>query len=357
MCGKNRLILHVGLHKTGTSAIQKFLGKNIKNFQKIGVFVPFEPDYVPGEKNIHHYIPSLFKTYELNEIFNIFNKIVNDARLYDQVVISSEVFNELSADLKIIQKVLSLFFNDIKVIIYIRRQDELSYSAYNQRVKRSNRTIKFNFEFLPFSLYLDYYVLLNKYSNLFGKDNIKVRVYNKSIHHSNNLIHDFFQSFNLTIPEGFNMLENGELVNPSLGVKALEFCRMLNYFVVGKTKRRFVECLFNLPNEFESDSIYLTPTDRNRILNLYSNSNKLVAKHYFNSEDEIFKMENFDYNSNVNKFSVLDFLDESQVYYIFNFIKNKDPELIDILKFKVRETDPVIDQSSKDFVNILNKFY
>ena len=88
------------------------------------------------------------------------------------VILSSESFVKIK-DVSVIGAALQN--SRVKIICYLRRQDDLKQSIYNQSVK-----VGFSEEVIAHDKYpLDYYSLLEKWSAAFGRDNVIVRVYSK----------------------------------------------------------------------------------------------------------------------------------------------------------------------------------
>ena len=124
-----KLILHIGAHKTGTTAIQTFIYENREALNKQGFYMP---DFLFCEEH---------KPAELR--YSIINKDENRTRAYlrdivgrakerscETVIISDEDFCETNKDDLNNVKIFSEFFEQIDVLMYCRRPDRQSESAY-----------------------------------------------------------------------------------------------------------------------------------------------------------------------------------------------------------------------------------
>ncbi len=128
----NRILyLHIGLHKTGTSAIQRFLGYDRAVLGKMGVIVPGDQVDV----NLHHHIALQASIWANAETARkkFRNTIEPIAYLGERIVLSSEVFAGPNIHIKVLDELTS-YFSTIRVIVYLRRGDTMIESAYNQIV-------------------------------------------------------------------------------------------------------------------------------------------------------------------------------------------------------------------------------
>lgn len=140
---KKKLFLHVGLNKTGSSALQSWLSNNHKELGKCGYYYP-----VTEKKSTKFEISSgngaLFNQYlegkidETQVIHNYFNSPVKN------VIISKENFN---FDLTKINELKAFCIRnkiDLRVIVYVRDVYGWAYSIYVQLVKRHSYVRSFN---------------------------------------------------------------------------------------------------------------------------------------------------------------------------------------------------------------------
>ena len=124
-----KLILHIGVHKTGTTAIQTFLYQNREALQGQGFYMP---EFLFCEEH---------KPVELR--YSIINKEEEKTRMYlrdivgrakeqacDTVIISDEDYCKTNeVDLANV-KIFSEFFEQIEILMYCRRPDRQSESGY-----------------------------------------------------------------------------------------------------------------------------------------------------------------------------------------------------------------------------------
>ena len=117
------------------------------------------------------YIRKLFQTYD--------NIILSDEQIWkNSYMVRASLWEELKEEAK-----KGNF--QVKIIVYIRRQDGYIGSLWNQSVKTAIRkdravmTIEEYMERMPPSEQLDYYANIEKISSALGKENVIVRVFER----------------------------------------------------------------------------------------------------------------------------------------------------------------------------------
>ncbi len=227
----NRILyLHIGLHKTGTSAIQRFLGYNRAVLGKMGVIVPGER----REENLHHDIAlqASVKTNAETSRKKFRSTIESIASLGERIVLSSEVFSDKKFIHVEVLEELTSYFSTIRVIVYLRRHDTMIESAYNQIVKHDPISIPF---YRGVWYNLIYTQKLAPFVQMFGKDSIVVRPYEKNQFIGSTIIADFMSCIDVAPSESFVI--PGGRVNTSLTLDALEYKRLLNTVCTPKEAR------------------------------------------------------------------------------------------------------------------------
>jgi hypothetical protein len=224
------LYLHIGLHRTGTSSIQRFLARNRAALEKRGIILPGNRK----EENLHHNIALEASVRNAPEIARrkFRNTIEAISSLGERIVLSSEVFSDNNyIHIEVLDELTS-YFSTIRVIVYLRRGDTLIESAYNQRVKREPI-------FIPFSkgvwYNLIYTQLLGPFIQMFGKDSIVVRPFEKNQFVGRTLVSDFLSCIDVQPCDSFVIPE--DTINKSLTPDALEYKRLLNTICTPKEAR------------------------------------------------------------------------------------------------------------------------
>lgn len=200
----SQITLHIGTNKTGSTAIQHWLGKNQPDLLSRGILYP-----ACGRDGGGHF--------ELSELlgFSLQRPAVDVGKMLamrdrfreeiaqsgaDRVVISSEDFS-LSGDVRYAQD----FFHgmDVRVVLYLRRHDYWWESNYCQAIRK---VVLPTFD-RGYGSYLEaqrktnpdfgnYKLLADRWAEVFGKENIRVRPYESS-QNQPNLITDFLKTADL----------------------------------------------------------------------------------------------------------------------------------------------------------------
>jgi hypothetical protein len=224
-------ILHIGTEKTGTTSLQNFIGVNRAALLKAGVFVP--ASLSPYEVAANH---ERLTTFALAD-----GKITDDLRVAAQVRSAEEVpahreaitealreeIAALPADRPIEERTLLLsnehcqsrlvevaevarlktflaeFVREVKVVVYLRPQHELAISLYDQALKSGYADISVLPDFSGKTQrwvnrgYFDYASLLERWAEVFGRQNLDVRIYGKSEMVNGSVIDDFVAKLGL----------------------------------------------------------------------------------------------------------------------------------------------------------------
>ncbi len=242
--------LHIGMPKTGTTAIQRFLFENHSLLlQKQGCLYPDHSlgwyQHVPLVKAI--VMPIFPKA--------IFNKAIADieekdwldglTRQYTQtncrkIIVSSEFLwasPAMQTHLKfhgdteenftlieeVVAKVKDTFssFSEVKIIVYLRRQDTWLESFFNQQIK-AGAVIPSEEAVVEVKNYLLYAKNLKIWRNYFGVENVIVKFYEETT----DIVGHFCETVGLQIA-GLDVIrsDESEAVNPSLSPRAIKIMR------------------------------------------------------------------------------------------------------------------------------------
>lgn len=220
---KKKFVLHIGTNKTGTTAIQTFLFKNRKKLAEIGINYPNIGIQGYGHHNIARALNGQLPS-NIGLDDDWIKDFISGAKNADQTIISSELFH-IANNPKNLHKIFPR--DDTLVILYLR--DQISYltSWYQQAIQLRNITSSFS-EFIQLSYtQLNYSLLIDKWSQAFGINNLSVRSFDRDIFPNRCIIEDFCKSI---IPTEDLKRTKGES-NPSIAGNLLFFKLILNNFI------------------------------------------------------------------------------------------------------------------------------
>lgn len=303
------MIIHVGLPKTLTTLLQKILSENSEKFLlKNNILYPETFAAFQGLNNRNHwYFCKLFKNkikiqwlHELTknidqqELLKNFKLELKEKKNVNKIIISCEglVFATKN-DLINIQKIFENY--KIKIILVLRKQDELIYAYYNQLVKSRNLTINFN-KFCEqlinyknekknytyeLNKILNFESIISKYINVFGKKNLKVLFFEEE---KKILVQKFFNYIGI---QKFNY--SMQIENSSLSPFLILIKRFTNIFINNEKKRIFFQNIFLFLSEFFPKN-YNKNFSNERLLDYFFDDNiKLFDKYNFTNNPEIKK--------------------------------------------------------------------
>ena len=300
---KSTVYLHIGTPKTGSTSIQNFLYDNRDLLVEKGVFYP---DMGFDYRNIVHSVNGHFlmnlhpnnkkcekgytKTYDEG-----FEKLYQMGEEHDKILLSEEKlwywyrsdgpFEGFWRELK---ENLSSHDMDCRIIVYLRRQDSFMQSLWSQRIKAGIRKDSFE-EFLKEPYPNDYYAYLSMLADIFGKDHIIARSFERSRFKNGDLLEDFLDIFGLDIKDGFKV-GNPEQ-NQKLEGSYLELRRMMGHlpeYAIHNVYPGFVFQKLQAKNYFNEDFKKYHPIDSDKLsafLKSFDESNSLVAKEYLERDD------------------------------------------------------------------------
>jgi hypothetical protein len=237
--------LHIGSAKTGTTSIQSFLQLNVQQLGAQGYYFPHSLGQ-PNNNRLVTYALDPSKIESKRRLFGIASledlkqfrsqtekalgkELASLSNEIEHVVLSNEhCHSRLTSidEIYTLKQFLDPFFSIIRVIVYLRRQDLSAISLYNTRILSGSSSFRIFPPTQPsLPLRYDYAQGLQLYAEVFGQENIVVRVYDRRTLKKQPLVHDFAQSIGLAVDEKF---ENPARLNRSLRGLDLQFIRLLN---------------------------------------------------------------------------------------------------------------------------------
>jgi len=310
------IYLHIGMPKTGTTSLQKFLFYNREKLLEKGYLYPIAGTNITSNREP--------KGYSHNSLVRVLNQNTNQkddwisrcgiweeckkeikAIKPEKVIISAEFFTGpgiYNQDIIAMTKKL-LNDYDTKIVIYLRRQDEFLRSYYCYLIKFLIRTDIKKF-ILQWKYMADYYQTLELWENVFGLENIIVKVFEKKQMKNSNLFHDFLAAVHLD-NEKID-LKSSHKIRENISIYSGKAIKLINLidkvmqkipFQVKKDRyesyfiRRLIlnnttsKLMSYLPTNFICTEELLSKQERINILNEFEESNGLIARKYLGRED------------------------------------------------------------------------
>lgn len=292
-----RCWLHIGTEKTGSTSIQTFLASNRKALLARGWLYPVTAGAL-AHHNLLAYSLDDRRDDSARRIAGVGKRVSLDA--FRRRVIQSFEYeiagsgattlllsNEcLATRLRLPEGIARLkalcdrFARETKVIVYLRNQADF-FASRHTNVIWEGGTQDFDFPGpLPIA---DYALLLDRWSDVFGKKNIIVRRFEAADFPAGDLIADFAEATGLDT----RGLPIPPRVNPSLDAESLAFLRGMNRRLPRNPQGR-VQLLRNrivrvLQRRRGGTRFTIPPRLATRIEDVYRDSNERVSTDYFGS--------------------------------------------------------------------------
>lgn len=281
---KRKLILHIGAHRTATSALQVFLFENFQPLKQKGFFYPFK---------VRRHLKLM------NQIFNGTRDIAETATLLTEradkqpqeihTLILSDEDICMRRDLGVLARFRDSF--DVKIVFTLRRQDTWLESWFLQNIKWQWNEKLSHCTFDDFMalredfhwIHYDRYV--RHLEELFGRDNIILNVLEKG-QMPDGPIEAFCDSIGLTDREGFSAPAH---INESFSPQISEFmrCLPLDLADTGYRGRLTAACakIDTALTGGSKQSERLMPHDqRAALMAEYEAGNHAIAQRYFDRD-------------------------------------------------------------------------
>ncbi len=295
------IYLHIGMPKTGTSALQLFLPDNQKLLNAQGFCYPEMPFRFKniGIRRNAHFLTLWQEKETAPEWDKGFEVVAEALKKHDKVILSDENIWTRQREEGFWEAALERFREmkaDVRVIVYLRRQDEQVESNWNQKVKDKKRRMRRSFqEYMDDQAYLympfHYDQVLDAIASFVGKDHMKVRIYEKEQFVGGSLFADFLDAVGLALTDQYKLPSYAP--NVRLSNNAVEIKRLINFafrddMEVPDFYRKIIDHIYELKSVTEvpeQKTSMFSPELRRAFMSQYEESNARVAREYFDRED------------------------------------------------------------------------
>lgn len=297
------LYLHIGMSKTGTKSIQNFCWENNEILNRYGYCYPDLSKLCPETikvKNARFMIQQI-----KNDDKEALDKVVQAKyregmdiviklfETYDNVILSDEdIYQATYSRRKSLWQELKddgeIFGFTVKIIVYLRRQDEFMSSRWNQDIKDikpdKRRTITWEeyISEIPKSRQMNYFQKLESMAEYFGRENVIARRFQRGAFYQNSIYADFMKLIGLEMTDEYQISK--EERNLNLPGNTHEFKRIVNGISELSDDdlmfmRRILEkCAAYSKAEYPCSM--MSKEESKKIISQYKKSNRRVAKEY-----------------------------------------------------------------------------
>jgi hypothetical protein len=220
-------VLHIGRHKTGTSALQHFLAQNAEAFAAKGLVYPramrahiahHDLAYLCNDRLLHH-----LPLKEQRRLHGELAQLQLETAAAPGWLLSSEAFQNI-APARVARTLGSMLGDRPSILVYLREPFAYLCSAYAQAIQNSKLTQSLA-EYAHTRFRADYFSFLEAWESAFSQAQLVVRLFDPQRLPDGDIRRDFLEA--LGLPAGGFVFEP-ERRNPSIGGAVLDFKRRLN---------------------------------------------------------------------------------------------------------------------------------
>lgn len=281
------LFLHIGTHKTGTTAIQRFAAKHQTVLRQRGLWYPLYQDFGLKSHYAHHALAHALAGTdpEQNAAAETFAAGMRREPRPANTLISAEpmyrhVYPRTSDDYwsgrrAYVERLRGLFpEDDIEVILVIRRRDAFAKSLYQERIKvtRYSRTFSEFIESEPHQF--EYHRQLELFTKHFAR--ARVLLYEELA--TGNLIDAFFSALGLSVDD----FEHEPQRNVGWPVPVVEFKRLLNSSSLTHPEVRRLQTVLERADLSSISNAEWWPHEAaSQFVGRFAHDDAALAEHYF----------------------------------------------------------------------------
>ncbi|MBO4338275.1 MAG: hypothetical protein J5842_09415 [Lachnospiraceae bacterium] len=293
---KKTIYLHIGQPKTGTSSIQKYCEKNAKVLASQGLIyeiLPFRYPRTGKRRNAHFLCFAPENTNDRSERIQAGLDIVKEelSRGTSVLLTDERLWNYLAPhDYDTLHTMMDFAAKNgavLKVVVYLRPQDNWIVSLYHQHIRAGREVPSWDeyVENIPDTTQLDYKKALDDITSIVGRENLIVRVYDRSLFPGGRIENDFLDAVGIKPDDGFKDLKAE--ANPSLTNNYAEITRILNKLTIGQKlsdeegrifEYNAIYCSKNF-GEMQKTNL-LSPEQKKMLEEKYGPGNEAVNKTY-----------------------------------------------------------------------------
>lgn len=238
------LVLHVGMDKTGTSSIQVLLRDNRARLAELGVLVPETPGgtrhsrlglFVKSDDELAESIvwtrqpqsdPAEFR----QDFERMLLAEIEESGLKRAIFTDEGLFTTSEPTLGRLGRFSHRIGRSVRLVAYLRRQDDHLISLYQQKVKVGLTERLHDWVDTDLSDTYDYRARLHKFQRQVNPTELIVRRFERASFTGGSLYQDFLDASGVDVRA--EEMERGPDRNRSLDAESVEFLRLMNLYRV-----------------------------------------------------------------------------------------------------------------------------
>lgn len=226
-----RLYLHIGLAKTGTTALQLFLKNNETELRNVGFTYLcdeakpyfYSHAHFPVAGSLLDRCPMFIPVGKFAAPDIVLGHLTQDLSTapYDAIISCEHLslhINNIS-QIKLLQDALS--GRRVTLVCYLRRPDDFGLSLYTTAIRSGRRSRFHPNEIHPKSPNFHFLRILRPWASVFGDDNIIVRKYDRQSLINSDICHDFLQLIGVSDRRPFHFAAHTNISPNALQIEVL----------------------------------------------------------------------------------------------------------------------------------------
>jgi hypothetical protein len=194
------------------------------------------------------------------------------------------------SELERLRELLREHFAEVKILVYLRRQDQVAVSQYSTAMKAG----QVRETLLPLidenDLYYNYEILLERWAAVFSEQSLQPRIFSREDLIGGSLIEDFCRACGIPDSQG---LEIPVAQNQSLRPAAQEFLRQMNFLVPlltdeGRLNPERSSLVDWVASEFSGTGRLPAREDAIRFVSVFAASNERLRQRFFPERAALF---------------------------------------------------------------------
>lgn len=298
----DEVVLHVGLGKCGTTSVQQFLARNRSRLAADGLLVPTSPGK-QRHTDIGFFVKSqaqLDRTVEWQrrgaqdltefrrEVRRRLVREIRRAGLPRALLTDEDLFSSTPRAVQRAQRLTERIARQVRLVVYLRRQDDHMVSRYQQSVKIGEIARLTEYAARDWAWKYDYLSQLRIWEGVLEPARMVVRRYEPGRFVGGTLFHDFLDAAGVGLRA--DDLEQVRTYNDSLPADVVEFIRVHNLYRVEREggvpnlidNRRLTARLREVAGT--GPKLTLPETLLDRFMDQWAASNEAVAREYLHDD-------------------------------------------------------------------------
>lgn len=302
------VFLHIGLPKTGTTAIQNFCAAHRAALADEGYLYPRSPGPVahtgvpmyaadfesgfPTQRNARINSPERFAKFCSNTEIQLKEEF--DGSGCEHIIISSEQLYVSVKSIESMNKIKAWLsqFSDIKILVWLRRQDDLALSAFGETVRMGSPGSLRDFVSSARGKHLlDFERGISLWADAFGKESIVLRVFEPGRMQNKNPVEDFLHVIGLDALAARFPTSASAVAREGLSAEAITFLAMFNKeLLAAERANKGLRALIRNAKRRENMAFVLQQVSAGSKPDLSEQTRRSIFEIYQPGNEKLFKM-------------------------------------------------------------------